>query len=31
MLGEHTEFVCKEVLQMDDEEIAQLVMEGVLF
>jgi len=31
MLGEHTERVCKEVLQMDDEEMAQLVIEGVLF
>lgn len=31
LLGEHTEFVCKEVLELDDEEIAQLVMEGVLF
>jgi benzylsuccinate CoA-transferase BbsF subunit len=31
MLGEHTERVCKEVLQMDDEEMAQLVMQGVLF
>jgi benzylsuccinate CoA-transferase BbsF subunit len=30
-LGEHTEFVCKEVLHMDDEEIAQLVMQNVLF
>ncbi|MGB6895776.1 MAG: CoA transferase, partial [Dehalococcoidia bacterium] len=31
MLGEHTERVCKEVLQMNDEEMAQLVIEGVLF
>ena len=31
MLGEHTERVCKEVLQMDDEEMSQLVIEGVLF
>jgi benzylsuccinate CoA-transferase BbsF subunit len=31
MLGEHTERVCKEVLQMDDEEMAQLVIDGVLF
>jgi len=30
-LGEHTDFVCKEVLHMDDEEIAQLVMENTLF
>jgi crotonobetainyl-CoA:carnitine CoA-transferase CaiB-like acyl-CoA transferase len=29
-LGEHTDYVCREVLQMDDEEIAQLVMDGVL-
>ena len=31
MLGEHTAFVCSEVLKMDDEETAQLVMENVLF
>ena len=31
MLGEHTAFVCSEVLKMDDEEMAQLVMENVLF
>ena len=31
LLGEHTELVCKEILEMDDEEVAQLVMEGVLF
>jgi len=31
MLGEHTALVCTEVLGMDDEEMAQLVMEGVLF
>jgi len=31
MLGEHTDYVCREVLGMDDEEIAQLVMAGVLF
>ncbi len=30
-LGEHTAFVCQEVLGMDDEEMAQLVMENVLF
>jgi benzylsuccinate CoA-transferase BbsF subunit len=29
-LGEHTHHVCKEVLGMDDEEIAQLVVDGVL-
>jgi crotonobetainyl-CoA:carnitine CoA-transferase CaiB-like acyl-CoA transferase len=31
MLGEHTDYVCREVLGMDDEEIAQLVIAGVLF
>jgi crotonobetainyl-CoA:carnitine CoA-transferase CaiB-like acyl-CoA transferase len=31
MLGEHTDRVCREVLQMDDEEMAQLVIQGVLF
>jgi crotonobetainyl-CoA:carnitine CoA-transferase CaiB-like acyl-CoA transferase len=31
MLGEHTAQVCSEVLGMDDEEMAQLVMESVLF
>lgn len=31
LLGEHTAFVCREVLGMDDEEVAQLVMESVLF
>jgi len=31
MMGEHTDYVCREVLGMDDEEIAQLVMAGVLF
>jgi crotonobetainyl-CoA:carnitine CoA-transferase CaiB-like acyl-CoA transferase len=30
LLGQHTQFVCKEVLEMDDEEIAQLVVDGVL-
>jgi len=30
-LGQHTDYVCREVLQMDDEEVAQLVIEGVLF
>jgi len=29
-LGQHTEYVCKEVLGMDDEEIAQLVIDSVL-
>ena len=31
MLGEHTALVCTDVLGMDDEEMAQLVMESVLF
>jgi crotonobetainyl-CoA:carnitine CoA-transferase CaiB-like acyl-CoA transferase len=31
MLGEHTARVCAEVLGMDDEEMAQLVVESVLF
>ena len=31
MLGEHTAQVCTEVLGMDGEEMAQLVMESVLF
>ena len=29
-IGQHTEYVCKEILGIDDEEIAQLVIEGVL-
>jgi len=29
-LGEHTHYVCKEILGMDDEEIADLVAEQVL-
>ncbi|MBE9502284.1 MAG: CoA transferase [Chloroflexi bacterium] len=29
-LGEHTEFVCKEILQMADEEFDELLVEGVL-
>jgi crotonobetainyl-CoA:carnitine CoA-transferase CaiB-like acyl-CoA transferase len=31
LLGEHTAQVCTDVLAMDDEEMAQLVMESVLF
>jgi benzylsuccinate CoA-transferase BbsF subunit len=31
MLGEHTAQVCKDVLGMDDEEMAQLVMDSALF
>jgi crotonobetainyl-CoA:carnitine CoA-transferase CaiB-like acyl-CoA transferase len=31
LLGEHTAQVCADVLGMDDEEMAQLVMESVLF
>ncbi len=30
LLGEHTEYVCKEVLGMSDEELVQLIQEGVL-
>lgn len=30
LLGEHSEYVCKEILGMSDEEIAQLVIEGVI-
>jgi len=30
LLGEHNEYVLKEILGMSDEEIAQLVIEGVL-
>lgn len=30
LLGEHNEYVLKEILKMDDEEIADLVIEGVL-
>ena len=29
-LGEHTEYVCKEILKLSDEEIAQLVVDEVL-
>ena len=30
MLGEHTEYVCKEILGLDDEEIAELMVAGAL-
>jgi crotonobetainyl-CoA:carnitine CoA-transferase CaiB-like acyl-CoA transferase len=30
LLGEHTEYVCKEILGMNDEEITELVIEGAL-
>ncbi len=30
LLGEHTEYVCKELLGLSDEEIAELVVAGVL-
>jgi benzylsuccinate CoA-transferase BbsF subunit len=30
LLGEHNEYVCREVLGMSDDEIAELVVEGVL-
>jgi benzylsuccinate CoA-transferase BbsF subunit len=29
-IGEHTELVCKEILQMADEDVDELLMEGVL-
>jgi crotonobetainyl-CoA:carnitine CoA-transferase CaiB-like acyl-CoA transferase len=29
-LGEHTEFVCKEILKLSDEDIAQLLIDEVL-
>ena len=29
-LGEHTEYVCKEILNLSDEEIAQLLVDEVL-
>ncbi len=28
--GEHTEYVCKDILRMDDEEFAELIGAGVL-
>lgn len=30
LLGEHTEYVCKDILGFNDEEIANLMVEGVL-
>ncbi|MDP2919406.1 MAG: CoA transferase [Dehalococcoidia bacterium] len=30
LLGEHNEYVCKEILGMSDEEVSELVVEGVL-
>jgi benzylsuccinate CoA-transferase BbsF subunit len=30
LIGEHNEYVCKEILGMDDEEIADLVVEGII-
>jgi benzylsuccinate CoA-transferase BbsF subunit len=30
LLGEHTEYVCKEILGLNDEELADLLVEGVL-
>ncbi len=30
LLGEHTEYVCKEILGLTDEEMADLLVEGVL-
>jgi crotonobetainyl-CoA:carnitine CoA-transferase CaiB-like acyl-CoA transferase len=30
LLGEHTEYVCKEILGLGDEEVADLLVEGVL-
>jgi crotonobetainyl-CoA:carnitine CoA-transferase CaiB-like acyl-CoA transferase len=30
LLGEHTEYVCKELLGLDDEEIAELMVAGAL-
>ena len=29
-LGEHTEYVCKQILHLSDEEIAQLLIDEVL-
>jgi benzylsuccinate CoA-transferase BbsF subunit len=31
MLGEHTHYVAKEILELDDEEIAQLIVDQVLY
>ncbi len=30
LLGQHTEYVCKEILGLSDEEIADLLVAGVL-
>jgi len=30
LLGEHTEYVCREILGLGDEEVADLLVEGVL-
>ena len=30
MLGEHTHYVAREILKLDDEEIAQLAIDEVL-
>jgi crotonobetainyl-CoA:carnitine CoA-transferase CaiB-like acyl-CoA transferase len=30
LLGEHNEYVCKEILKMTDDEMAELVIEGVI-
>jgi benzylsuccinate CoA-transferase BbsF subunit len=30
LLGEHTEYVCREILGLGDEEMADLLVEGVL-
>jgi benzylsuccinate CoA-transferase BbsF subunit len=30
LLGEHTEYVCKDILGLSDEEVADLLVEGVL-
>ena len=29
-LGEHTEYVCKEILKLSDEEIAELLRDGAI-
>ncbi|MCH7999670.1 MAG: CoA transferase, partial [Chloroflexi bacterium] len=30
LLGEHTEYVCKEILGLSDEEVADLMVAGAL-
>jgi crotonobetainyl-CoA:carnitine CoA-transferase CaiB-like acyl-CoA transferase len=30
MLGEHNEYICKEIFKMSDEQMAELVIEGVI-